>query len=298
SEMEYADLRNADLRGARLTGANLDAARLDGAFLATAWLDGASFLMAHFDEAFLWETHFEGAMLREAHLEGVHIDRAVFADSNGVGPQMVDVRWGDANLATVDWSRVKILAEEARARETLDAEQLRQTDRLTLVKDMQNVRPADARLALYDEAVRANRQLALALRGQGLNEDADRFAYRAQVLQRTVFRRQRRYGQYLFSLFLDGVAGYGYRIQRIGVTYVSALTLFALLYFFIGQASGHPMSVAAAIITSVTAFHGRVFAGGFTPGDALSWVTAAEAVIGVIVEGVFIAMLTQRFFGR
>jgi len=33
-------------------------------------------------------------------------------------------------------------------------------------------------------------------------------------------------------------------------------------------------------------------------GDALSWLTAAEALVGVVVEGVFIAMLTQRFFGR
>jgi hypothetical protein len=47
------------------------------------------------------------------------------------------------------------------------------------------------RLELYRAAVRANRQLATALRDQGLNEDADRFGYRAQVLQRRVLRRQR-----------------------------------------------------------------------------------------------------------
>lgn len=40
------------------------------------------------------------------------------------------------------------------------------------------------RLEDYLRAVRANRQLALALQAQGLNEDAFRYAYRAKVLQR------------------------------------------------------------------------------------------------------------------
>src|SRR6266567_1753303 len=63
----------------------------------------------------------------------------------------------------------------------------------------------------YEAAVRANRQLAVALRAQGLDEEAARFAYRAQLLQRIVLRRQGKFGQYLFSLLLDLLAGYGYR---------------------------------------------------------------------------------------
>ena len=44
------------------------------------------------------------------------------------------------------------------------------------------------RLDEYEQVVRANRQLAGVLRDQGMNEEADRFAYRAQLLQRTVWR--------------------------------------------------------------------------------------------------------------
>ncbi len=40
----------------------------------------------------------------------------------------------------------------------------------------------------YRTAVRANRQLTTVLRGQGLNEEANHFAYRAQLLQRVVWR--------------------------------------------------------------------------------------------------------------
>src|SRR5258708_391205 len=60
-------------------------------------------------------------------------------------------------------------------------------------------------LERFRVAVRANRQLAVVLRAQGLNEAADRFAYRAQVLQRRVLWRSgaRSYGSYFFSCFLS-----------------------------------------------------------------------------------------------
>jgi uncharacterized protein YjbI with pentapeptide repeats len=51
-------------------------------------------------------------------------------------------------------------------------------------------------------------------------------------------------------------------------------------------------------ILSITAFHGRVFSSPFLPDTPQSIVTAAEAVVGFTFEGIFIAMLTQRFFGR
>ena len=46
------------------------------------------------------------------------------------------------------------------------------------------------------------------------------------------------------------------------------------------------------------AFHGRVFYELFNPGEPQIWITAFEAVLGLIIEGVFIAMLAQQFFGK
>ena len=43
------------------------------------------------------------------------------------------------------------------------------------------------KLIEYKRAVRANRQLAVVLRAQGLNEEANHFAYHAQRLQRVAF---------------------------------------------------------------------------------------------------------------
>src|SRR5205814_4338635 len=43
------------------------------------------------------------------------------------------------------------------------------------------IKTSTRRLFEYKQAVRSNRQLAVVLRDQGLNEEADHFAYRAQL---------------------------------------------------------------------------------------------------------------------
>ena len=52
------------------------------------------------------------------------------------------------------------------------------------------------------------------------------------------------------------------------------------------------------MIFSVTAFHGRVFANPSMPNELQIAFTALEAIFGFVIEGVFIAMLVQRFFGK
>jgi hypothetical protein len=145
----------------------------------------------------------------------------------------------------------------------------------------------------YKEAVRANRQLAVALRGQGITEVADRFAYRAQVLQRKVYRLQRQTGRCLLSLFSSVIAGYGYRPMWTLGWYVGVIFVCALLYYLFGN----EMSLADAFIGSVTAFHGR----GLFNADLNNWqgaVASVEAFFGLVIEIAFIVTFTQRYFGR
>jgi len=149
--------------------------------------------------------------------------------------------------------------------------------------------------------VRANRQLAVALQAQGLNEEAAHFAYRAQKLQCVVLRRQRKFGQYLFSFFLDLLAGYGYRPGRSVILYLVIIIGFALAYFVFGHLSLWPPD---AFVFSVTSFHGR----GFFPSlgdpkhpltlhEPLVMLAALEAIVGLLIEISFIATFTKRFFG-
>ena len=94
----------------------------------------------------------------------------------------------------------------------------------------------------------------MALQAQGLNEEASRFAYRAQRLQHIVLQRQKKFGQYLFSGFLDFLAGYGYKPGRSVTAYLLLILGFALACYLFGHLAWYE-----APVVSLTAFHGRGF---------------------------------------
>lgn len=269
-----AQLERADLREARLEGANFTEAQLEGAKLTRAHLKGAILVHAQLEKADLREAQLEGAYLRDIELR----------TRQGIGPLLADVYWGQTNLAVVVWSQLTKLADEWVA------------EQKTFYGEMKEER---TRLDQYRAAVRANRQLAVELQNQGLNEDAARFAYRAQILQRKVLWKQGSFWKWLGSAILALLAGYGYRMWRILAAYLFIILLCAVAYFLLGMYYEPHLSFLEAVLTSVTAFHGRVFSEPFLqPGEPQLWVTAFEAVTGLVIESVFIAMLAQKFFGK
>jgi hypothetical protein len=197
------------------------------------------------------------------------------------------VTFDNTNLTVVDWSLVTSLGDKRIARER----------KYKSGKPKTNAQ----RLEEYKAAVRANRLLSVNLQAQGLAEDGDRFAYQAQVLQRSVHWYQGKLGAYLFSWLLAGLAGYGYRLWRIFIVYGLAVILFAALYFLLGipkdPATTVPGHVLNAFLVSLTAIHGRVFFEQFNF-TIQAWVAAIESIVGIVIEGVFVAMLIQRFFAR
>jgi hypothetical protein len=306
-QLGRASLREAHLEQAILTGAHLERATLGGAHLA-----GASLRLAYLQGTSLFHAHLEGqhmpgrvpgqgarpasspgtsedlpaASLQEAfldsatNLKGTHLGTK---DLGGIA--VADVRWDGVNLGGADWSPVHMLGDEGQAHQACDAAGRR--------KD------APTRLSEYEEAVRANRQLAAVLRLQGHNEEADRFGHRAHVLQRQVSWRRRQCGRFLGSLLLDGISGYGYHPLRSVLTYLAVVGVFALVYLALGGAHGRALSWNEALVVSLTAFHGRgFFATVFQPGDPQAAVAAVEAVVGLLIEITFIATFTQRFFAR
>lgn len=331
AHLEAASLSDAHMEGATLSGARLEGAflrrtHLEGARIFGARLENASISEAHLEGSLLRRAHFESASLSDAHFEGTRLPaaeltrirrwrpdfpetlppadlRLAFFDAGTVlqGTHLgdnrygfvalADVRWRDVNLAVAQWSRDRrrnrplLLGDERQARQRKNAEGKRKARK--------------ERIEEYEAAVRANRQLALALQAQGLNEDAARFAYRAQVLQRVVLRRQRRLGGWLFSLFLDALAGYGYKPGRSLLAYLVVVFGFAAAYYALGQTVGPHLSPTSALVFSVTSFHGRgFFPGGFTLDDTITQIAAFEAVVGLLIELSFIATFTQRFFGK
>jgi hypothetical protein len=204
------------------------------------------------------------------------------------GVSLDQVTFDNVNLTVVDWSVVPVLGDEVTAKNAKDEDG--------------KPKGTVARRDEYAAAVRANRVVAVTLQAQGLSEDASRFAYRAQVLQREVLRRQRKVGAYLFSLLLAVLAGYGYRLWRIFAVYGLTVTVFAVGYLVAGLAAGHTaltlQSALDALQISLNAIHGRVFFTSFDLDTAQSWLATGESILGIVIEGVFVAMLIQRFFGR
>lgn len=300
-----ASLRGAILGGARLENANLAGADLDGAFLGFArlygaqlddtHLKGASLKNAYMDRAYLGGAVLDGADLTDARLKGAYLRRASFDKASRLnGIILTDVFFDqvifdNTNLTVVDWSVVPTLGDERTASERKD----------------DNGRPkrSDLRLEEYKAAVRANRVLSVSLSAQGLTEDGDRFAYRAKVLQRRVLWHQRKFGAYLFSWVLAGLAGYGYRIRRIFIVYGLAVLLFAVGYFLAGGVTPQAhlslqQQMLDSLQVSLNAIHGRVFFTQLGLDTLQSWLATLESIVGIVIEGVFVAMLIQRFFAR
>lgn len=336
-EWQLATLEQRDIAGVHLEGATLSEAHLEGAHLERATLrrihmeevnlfraslKNTYLRQAHLERANLRGTQLEGAYLFEAHLEGADLRNAFFdsatnleritLDERKLGfASLADVHWGDVNLSVVNWASMKRLGDEYRARQR------------EMARGTRTVIEKAKRLEDYSAAVRANRQLANTMRAQGMNEEAVRYAYRAQTLQRKVLWRQvlwgrveslppdmvpgrlqlavqelwlraRKFGAYIFSWFLDILAGYGYKPGRSVLIYLLMILGFATCYHFVGH-----LSPSEALIFSVTSFHGRGFLPGpFTLGSPVTGLAALEAVVGLFIEISFIATFTQRFFGR
>lgn len=302
------DLPNLHLEGANLSGAHLQRAALVGAHLAgtrlvMAQLNDAALVGADLEGADLWGAQLIGAALTYCDLRAVDIRRArMDLHTRLISPRLdtrllaADVLWSDVPLIHVDWEQVPCLGDE---------EQAHQSEVKDQITSERRPKTFDEWLQGYRAAARAYRQLAVALRSQGITETADRFTYRALIMQRKALwwqlrnRKLNKLGAYLFSLFLAVLTGYGFRLWRMIVAYVLLILAFAGAYWGLDvHRRPQPFSFWQAIILSVTAFHGRVFSNPFNLSDPQIVVTALEAICGLVIEGVFIAMLTQRFFNR
>jgi hypothetical protein len=167
----------------------------------------------------------------------------------------------------------------------------------------------------FQGAGRAYRLLYVKLREQGLSTHATRFHYRSELMERkaiwhrgfdSIFGFPDRnfltspalFGRWFFSWLLGTFAGYGDYVGRLFLTYgVVVLAFAAAIFVFAGQTPSLN-SIGDALILSVTSFHGRgVQPPGLHLNDALAALSGAEAVFGLLIEGLFIAAFTRRVTG-
>ena len=286
-ELAAIHLEEANLSRAQLEGAVLTRAHLEAAVVREVSMSEVNLFHARLQGATLTRSRMDGADLRFAFLDNATYLRGIILTADTTGPcWLAGVRWGEADLSLVNWFQLSELADERWAKQPRNSKGERKTNAL--------------RVEDYQIALRANRKLATVLGDQGLNDESDHFAYRAQTLQRQVLRHSgwRKFGRYLFSWFLDGLAGYGYRPGRTALWYLALVLSFAVAYWLLGPLEGHPFRWDGALVFSVTSFHGRgFFPGGLALEDGVTKLAALEAVVGLLIEISFIATFTQRFFG-
>ncbi len=306
ADLSYAQLEEANFIRAQLKGVDLVGAQLKGADLREAQLEEANFIGAQLKGADLGGAQLDGAYLREAQLEGVNLSGAQLEGANLSGAQL---KGADLSYAQLDGAYLREAQLEG---VNLSGAQLKGADlRNVILGDKQRIGPrladlqwGDTNLAAVDWSQVAalgdeHQARAVALQAQGLSEEAARFAYRAQRLQRIVLRRQRKVVAYLFSGVLELLAGYGYRPGRSVIAYLVIIVGFMGLYLLNAHFAAPHLRWDEALVLSVSSFHGRgFFSQEISLGDTYARLAAAEAVVGLLIEISFIATFTQRFFGK
>jgi uncharacterized protein YjbI with pentapeptide repeats len=296
AELSLANLSGADLLGADLSDASLKDANLGRADLRLANLSGASLGSTNLSGADLVKANLSGADLRAARMDVATDLRDARLDTHTF---LADVVWNGVPVTRLNWQDVAVLGDETLAREPRYMADYPLAARWNKDKT--------TRLRDYANAVLAYRQVATVLRSQGLNEHADRYAYRAQLMQRVVQRRRHQYLRYIGSLLLDLLAGYGYRPGRAILLYLAIIVWFANFYVWasngfitFGMPPSHvlPLTWYEALILSVSSFHGRGFQPFQNLNDPVAALAGMQAVFGLVIEVSFIATFTQRFFGK
>src|SRR5262249_27887473 len=152
--------------------------------------------------------------------------------------RFIGARWNNVPLALVDWGQVPRIGDEAEI-----AEAATRAERVQACRDV----------AL------AYRNLAIALRSQGLNREASVYRLREQRLERYASRLSFKFGAWTFSWLLDVIAGYGEKPVRAFRAYFLVVLAFAAAYLTVAhvpqtQTQVNGLTWDEALVLSVTSF--------------------------------------------
>jgi hypothetical protein len=278
------DLSNANLGGITMAGANFKGTNFEKSSLKGNDLKNADLSNSHLEGADLSYTQLVGANLQRAFFDNAtRLDNAKVGDEKGSSVLLADVYWGSVNLAVVDWTSVKMLGDEYVARQK---------------KHDGKVKDRKTRLEEYGVAIRANRQLVVALTEQGLTDTAAYFNYRMHLLQLNVLMQQRQIEKFALSFFLYLLTGYGYRPFRLVFAYLYMVLVFALAYFFLASFYVPHLSLIDALILSATVFtqHSSPVSQLFSPTDPLYILGNIEVIVSLVISFILANTFAKRFF--
>ena len=78
--------------------------------------------------------------------------------------------------------------------------------------------------------------------------------------------------------------------------YFLAVIGFTLAHYLVGAIDGHSLTFLNALAMSVQSLHGRLFS--FQSGDPQTLLNTIEAFVGLFIEAIVVAVITQRILGK
>jgi hypothetical protein len=211
--LKNACLSQADLSGTHFFDSALDGADLIGADLsecdfAHCSLKGADLTKARLAHARLWNAALSGANLTEADLSGTDLWNA----------NLFDVKlWHTSFAGTKSMTRMSFSGAS---------------------RVFDNPRINELGVLSAEESYRDLKQYFI---NNGMYNDASWASFKEKTMERLVFKKKGDWN-YLPSLVMNILCGYGEKPYRIILAALSTILLFALLYFSFGavERSGHP----------------------------------------------------------
>lgn len=270
-----ADLSQADLSGTYLFDSTLEGAELIGAKLvhcdlAHCCLKGADFTKADLSGARLWNADLSGANLTEADLSGADLWNARLHNAKLWHTSLA----GAKSLGKINFSATMKLFEKAEIDET--------------------------GAVSAEESYRDLKQYFMA---SGRYTDASWASFKEKTMERFMMKRKGHF-EYLPSLVMSALCGYGEKPYRIVLAALSTIIIFACIYHGLdavqyipdpGQHLRFGDHLYYSAITFTTVGYGDIVP---RPGILFRLIAASEAFMGVFVTGLFIFTLARKYSAR
>jgi hypothetical protein len=289
-----AFLRNAAIggnmlsRGADLSGADLRAADLRDAHLSYGSLNGANLAMANLDSAFLSDVDIRHVIFTLANLHNVKFRNNDFSGVKGLSRESFVGREGGV------FARPTILEEYPEYAEGA------YRSLMTLFSSLSQL--DDASWAAFRSRIMRHRRLKKKLRFQThIFEAGSRGGVAGEhVSARATFETAVRNwiinaAEYLKSLLFRIVFGYGEKPLNVILTSLVAMLFYAWIYNWLGvlPEKGFRTALYFSIVTFTTLGYGDL-----APKPAYRLWAGSEALVGIVLSGLFLFTLARRASGR
>lgn len=294
-----ADLGGANLKRIVLNNARLEKADMARACLSQADISGSHLFDVNLEGADLVGTNLSDCDMTHCNLRHADMTKAVMRQARFWNSDMTGANLSESDLEGADMWNAKLYDVKLWHASFGSAKSISQTSFYATGR-FSKARISEAGELSAEESYRSLKQYFSAC---GKYNDASWASYREKTMER-ISLLKRRSPEYLPSLLMSLLCGYGEKPSRIVFSALGCILLFAALYSFLGSivSSSDPAYrlnwfdyLYYSTITYTTVGYGD-----FIPkaNCLFRLLAASEAFIGVFLAGLFVFTLARKYSAR